>query len=74
MQELKDSKQKLEEKLDIKIDSFAYPSGKGATNRNIRQMVFDSGYVFDFSTKRGINSFSNKNFLKHSFYTFTKSP
>ena len=57
MQELKGSKQKLEEKLDIKIDSFAYPSGKGATNRNIRQMVFDSGYVFDFSTKRGINSF-----------------
>ena len=55
--ELKESKQQLEQKLNIKIDSFAYPSGKGAINVKIRKMVFDSGYLFDFSTKRGINSF-----------------
>jgi peptidoglycan/xylan/chitin deacetylase (PgdA/CDA1 family) len=57
LQELKDSKQQLEQKLNIKIDSFAYPYGKGATNKKIRNMVFDSGYLFDFSTKRGINPF-----------------
>ncbi len=56
LKELKESKKLLEEKLNIKIDSFAYPSGKGAINKKIRQMVFDSGYLFDFSTKRGINT------------------
>lgn len=57
LQELKISKQQLEQKLNIKIDSFAYPSGAGAINKKIRQMVFDSGYLFDFSTKRGITPF-----------------
>lgn len=57
LQELKKSKQKLEEKLNVKIDSFAYPSGKGAANKKVRQMVFYSGYLFDFSTKRGITNF-----------------
>ena len=57
LKELKESKKLLEEKLNIKIDSFAYPSGKGAINKKIRNMVFDSGYSFDFSTKRGITSF-----------------
>ena len=57
LKELKESKKLLEEKLNIKIDSFAYPSGKGAINKKIRNMVFNSGYSFDFSTKRGITSF-----------------
>lgn len=57
LKELKESKQNLEEKLNITIDSFAYPSGAGATNKKVRQMVFDSGYLFDFSTKRGITKF-----------------
>ena len=57
VQELKESKQKLEQELNIKIDSFAYPSGKGAINAKIRKMVFDNGYFFDFSTKRGITPF-----------------
>ena len=77
LKELKESKQELEEKLNTKIDSFAYPSGAGATNTKIRKMVFDNGYLFDFSTKRGITPFKwnkekaiNRLYIKQSHNLF----
>ncbi len=55
--ELKESKKFLEEKLSQEINCFAYPKGAGAADEKIRKLVFESGYLFDFSTKRGITSF-----------------
>ena len=55
--ELTQSKKLLEEKLLQEINCFAYPKGAGAADEKIRKLVFDSGYEFDFSTKRGITSF-----------------
>ncbi len=77
LKELKESKQKLEENLNITIDCFAYPSGAGAINKKIRQMVFDTGYLFDFSTKRGITNFKwnkekaiNRLYIKQGYTLF----
>ena len=77
LKELKESKHELEEKLNITIDCFAYPSGAGATNKKVRQMVFDSGYLFDFSTKRGITKFKwnkekaiNRLYIKQGYTLF----
>ncbi len=77
LKELKESKHLLEEKLNVKIDSFAYPSGNGATSDKVRQMVFDSGYKFDFSTKRGITKLKwnkekaiNRLYIKGSYNLF----
>lgn len=53
--ELQESKLLLEKKLDTTITSFAYPHGDGAFDKNIRELVFKSGYLFDYSVRRGIN-------------------
>lgn len=67
--ELKESKRLLEEKLQQKINCFAYPKGAGASDDKIRKMVFDTGYLFDFSTKRGITSFKyNKQKAIHRLF------
>ncbi len=55
--ELTESKRLLEEKLQLPVNCFAYPYGAGAFDEKIREIVFKSGYLFDFSTKRGITSF-----------------
>lgn len=53
--ELQQSKALLEEKLNIKISSFAYPHGDGAFDKSVRDFVFKAGYLFDYSVRRGIN-------------------
>lgn len=56
LEELTESKIELEKKLSKPVTSFAYPYGAGAFDKRIRNLVFKSGYTFDFSTKRGITS------------------
>ncbi|MBI4655451.1 MAG: polysaccharide deacetylase family protein [Elusimicrobia bacterium] len=51
--ELIESKKQLEAKLGCEIAAFAYPYGAGAYTPLIRNMVFNAGYVFDFSFKQG---------------------
>ena len=55
LKELKESKAVLEEKLGHKITSFCYPFGAGGTDKRVRKLVFEAGYLFDFSTRRGLN-------------------
>lgn len=55
LRELKESKNILEEKLGHKITAFCYPFGAGGTDKRVRKLVFDAGYLFDFSTRRGLN-------------------
>lgn len=55
LQELRESKRILEEKLGHKVESFCYPFGAGGTDKRVRKLVFDAGYLFDFSTRRGLN-------------------
>lgn len=54
-QEITQSKQILEEKLGTPVVSFCYPFGAGGFDKRVRPQVFASGYVLDFSTKKGIN-------------------
>ncbi|MDR0734944.1 MAG: polysaccharide deacetylase family protein [Elusimicrobiota bacterium] len=53
--EIKGSKEFLEKKLNRPIYSFCYPYGSGAFDKRIRPLVLETGYLFDFSTKKGIN-------------------
>ncbi|MDR0645670.1 MAG: polysaccharide deacetylase family protein [Elusimicrobiota bacterium] len=53
--EIKESKIMLEEKLNRPVYSFCYPYGAGAFDKRIRPLVLKAGYLFDFSTKKGIN-------------------
>lgn len=55
LKELKESKAILEEKLGHKITSFCYPFGAGGTDKRVRKLVFEAGYLFDFSTRRSLN-------------------
>ncbi len=55
LQELKESKRILEDKLRHQVTSFCYPFGAGGTDKRVRKLVFDAGYLFDFSTRRGLN-------------------
>lgn len=55
VQELKESKRILEGKLGHQVTSFCYPFGAGGTDKRVRKLVFYSGYLFDFSTRRGLN-------------------
>ena len=54
-QEVVRSKQCLEEKLGHTIYSFCYPFGAGGFDKRVRPQVLKAGYLFDFSTKKGIN-------------------
>ena len=54
-QELTQSKQILEEKLARPVTALCYPYGAGGFDKRVRPQVFKAGYLFDFSTKKGIN-------------------
>ena len=53
--ELKESKIILEEKLEHTVTAFCYPFGAGGTDKRVRKLVAEAGYLFDFSTRRGLN-------------------
>lgn len=55
LQELKESKKLLEEKLGHPVQAFCYPFGAGGTDKRVRNLVLKSGYLFDFSTRRSLN-------------------
>ena len=52
--ELRESKKRLQDRLGIEILSFAYPYGDGALSPEIRALVFEAGYLFDFGVKQGV--------------------
>jgi peptidoglycan/xylan/chitin deacetylase (PgdA/CDA1 family) len=54
-QEITQSKKILEEQLNCPILSFCYPFGAGGFDKRVRPKVLQAGYLFDFSTKKGIN-------------------
>lgn len=53
--ELVNSKKRLEEKLGRPVTAFCYPYGAGGFDKRVRPLVFEAGYLFDFSTRKGIN-------------------
>ena len=55
LKELKESKSILEAKLGHSVTAFCYPFGAGGTDKRVRKLVADSGYLYDFSTRRGLN-------------------
>lgn len=55
VRELVRSKQILEEQLGEPVTSFCYPFGSGGFDKRVRPQVFKAGYLFDFSTKKGVN-------------------
>ncbi len=67
--ELTESKTMLEEKLSRPVTAFAYPFGAGGFDKRIRPLVFDAGYLFDFSTAKGINKWpwNNKKTILRAF-------
>lgn len=69
VQELTRSKQVLEEKLGLEITAFCYPYGAGGFDKRVRPQVFKAGYLFDFSTKKGINPWpwKGKSTLRRAF-------
>lgn len=54
-QEITQSKKILEEQLGAPVLSFCYPFGAGGFDKRVRPKVLQAGYVFDFSTKKGVN-------------------
>ena len=54
-QEILQSKQVLEQGLSSPVFSFCYPFGAGGFDKRVRPAVVKAGYLFDFSTKKGIN-------------------
>jgi peptidoglycan/xylan/chitin deacetylase (PgdA/CDA1 family) len=52
--ELLESKKILENKLGCEVKSFCYPYG--AVDKRVRSLVFESGYIIDYGTRKGINS------------------
>ena len=55
VQEITQSKKIMEEKLGVPVRSFCYPFGAGGFDKRVRPQVFKAGFLFDFSTKKGIN-------------------
>lgn len=55
MRELTQSKRAIEEHLGVPCLAFCYPFGSGGLDKRVRPLVFRAGYLFDFSTKPGIN-------------------
>ena len=55
LRELTQSKKVLEEHLGVPCEAFCYPFGSGGFDKRVRPLVFKAGYLFDFSTKPGIN-------------------
>jgi peptidoglycan/xylan/chitin deacetylase (PgdA/CDA1 family) len=52
--ELTESKKVLETKMGKPMKSFCYPYG--AFDKRVRRLVFKAGYIMDFGTRKGINS------------------
>ena len=52
--ELTDSKGGLEKITGKPVRSFCYPYG--AFDKRVRRLVFNAGYIMDFGTRKGINS------------------
>lgn len=55
LKELTLSKRLIEENLQTPCEAFCYPFGSGGFDKRIRPLVFQAGYLFDFSTKPGVN-------------------
>lgn len=53
--ELTQSKTDLEALLGRPVTAFCYPFGAGGFDKRVRPLVFEAGYAFDFSTRKGIN-------------------
>lgn len=56
IQEARESKRILEEKLQTPIYGFCYPFGAGGFDKRVRPLILESGYTLDYSTKKGINA------------------
>ena len=56
IEEVTKSKQVIEEHLQQPVRTFCYPFGAGAFDKCVRPHVLAAGYLADFSTKHGINS------------------
>jgi peptidoglycan/xylan/chitin deacetylase (PgdA/CDA1 family) len=54
--ELTESKKRLEDRLGREMLAFAYPYGSGAYRPEVRAVVREAGYRFDFSIKQGIST------------------
>ncbi len=54
-----ESKQNLEKTFEIEMNCFAYPYGAGAFKPEIKKIVEDAGFVFNFSVKQNLWDFSN---------------
>jgi peptidoglycan/xylan/chitin deacetylase (PgdA/CDA1 family) len=57
--ELKNSKEVLERMTGVPVRSFCYPYG--AFDKRVRRLVFEAGYIMDFGTRKGVNSWPWKN-------------
>jgi peptidoglycan/xylan/chitin deacetylase (PgdA/CDA1 family) len=57
--ELTNSKEALEKMMGKTVKSFCYPYG--AFDKRVRRLVFEAGYIMDFGTRKGINSWPWKN-------------
>ncbi len=69
LKQLAQSKKILEEKLGRPCEAFCYPFGSGGSDKRVRPLVFQAGYLFDFSTKTGINPWpwKGKKTLRRAF-------
>ncbi len=69
VKELRESKQILEEKLGSPVTALCYPFGAGGFDKRVRPQVFKAGYIFDFSTKKGVNPWpwQGKSTLRRAF-------
>jgi peptidoglycan/xylan/chitin deacetylase (PgdA/CDA1 family) len=57
--ELTHSKEMLERMTGASVKSFCYPYG--AFDKRVRRLMFKAGYVMDFGTRKGVNSWPWKN-------------
>lgn len=53
--EIGESKVRLEAKFGRQVTAFAYPYGAGAYQPELREMVRQAGYLFDFGIRQGIS-------------------
>jgi peptidoglycan/xylan/chitin deacetylase (PgdA/CDA1 family) len=66
MRELAESRQQLQEELDVPIQAFAYPNGRAADyNEEVKNVLRESGYKWAVTTESGFNrSFADPYELK----------
>lgn len=56
IRELAQSRATIQKELGFLPDAFCYPFGAGAFDKRVRALVLQAGFVYDFSTKKGVNS------------------